>query len=320
VRAIVMTAKGGPEVLELRETPWPEPRQGELLVRVMATSVNPIDVKLRSGNGRIDLQPPAILGYDVSGVVEETGHGVRDFRPGDAVFYTPMVNDQGTYADYHVVPETMVAPKPVNLSHVEAAALPLAGSTAWDALMGRAGLGLGDTVLIHAGAGGVGSLAIQIAHAAGARVLATCRPESADLCHDLGAAITIDYRSQDFVAATLEATQGRGVDVTLDTIGGDTLARSLLCTRPFGRLVTIVNTTGDLGPAFLANQTVHFLFLARTRATIEALRVLAERGQLRPVIDRVLPLEEAANAHRLLEAGGMRGKIVLTTATTEAEG
>ncbi len=311
MRAVVMTRRGGPEVLEVREMPWPEAGVGELLVRVRATTVNPVDLKLRAGRARVALEPPAVLGYDVSGVVEETGHGVRDFRPGDEVFYTPEIGPNGTYADYHVVPETIVAHKPSGLSHPEAAALALAGSTAWQALVERGGVGVGQTVLVYGGSGGVGSMAVQIARAAGARVIATCRAPKADLCRELGAAHVVDHASEDVVEAVLAATDGEGVDLTLDTVGGETLAHSLAATRCGGRLVTIVSTTGDLAPAYLRNQTLEFLFLRHDRATLEHLTRLVDRGLLRPVVDSVLPLERAGDGHRRLEQGGVRGKIVL---------
>lgn len=313
MKAMVITGFGGTEVFEQRDVPRPEPGPGQLLVRVHATSVNPVDYKLRHDGSWAGIEPPAIIGYDVAGIVEATGPQVKEFRAGDAVFYTPEIfGSPGSYAEFHVVNEAIVERIPEGLSFEEAAALPLAGCTAWEALVDRAAVRVGETVLIHAGAGGVGSLAVQIARACGARVLATCRTESADLVRSLGADVTIDYRGEDFVGAVLRATGGRGVDVAFDTVGGETFARTLEALAFRGRLVTIVETaTGDLSEAFGKNVTVHFEFMQRARRSMTGLRTLVERGALHAVVDAVLPLERVADAHARLEAGGVRGKIVL---------
>lgn len=312
MKAMIIRAFGGPEVFEPADLPVPVPGPTELLVRVHATSVNPVDYKIRRAGAWANVHPPAVIGYDVSGVVEAAGIAVRDFAPGDEVYYTPEIfRGSGSYAEYHVADESIVARKPATLNHLEAAAIPLAGGTAWDGIVTRGRVALGETVLIHAGAGGVGSFAVQIAKAAGARVIATVASRNHDIVRALGADVVIDYRAEDFVAATLAATGGQGVDLAFDTVGGDTLARSIGCTCPFGRLVSIVNTTGGLDPAYLKNLTVHFAFLLRERGRLDKLRTLVERGQLKPLIDSVLPLSAVADAHRRIEAGGMRGKIVL---------
>jgi NADPH2:quinone reductase len=314
MKAMVLTEFGGPEKFALREIPIPQPGPTEVLVRVHATSVNPVDFKVRQNGSWAGIVPPAVLGYDVSGVVEEVGEGVADFVTGDEVYYTPEVNGgQGSYAEYHVADEAIVAHKPTNLSHVEAAAIPLAGGTAWTALMERARVSLGDTVLIH-GAGGVGNMAVQIGNAAGARVLATCGYYMLNEAAELGAYQAINYESDDFIAMVQEATDGAGVDVVLDTVGGDLLSRSIEVTRPFGHLVGIVSTDADFSAGNRKNLTVHLVFLKRERSRLESLRELIERGQLRPVIDSVMPLTDVAKAHRRLEAGGVKGKIVLQVA------
>ena len=312
MKAMIITAFGGPEVFEKRDIPKPKPGIGELLVRVRATSVNPVDYKIRTSGSWAGVSPPAVIGYDAAGVVEETGAGVTRFKPGDEVFYTPLIfGGQGTYAEYNVVGESIVAAKPRSLSFIEAAAMPLAGCTAWDGILGVGRVQLGETVLLHAGAGGVGSLAVQMAKAAGARVLSTCREGNADFVKSLGADVTIDYGAERFEDAVLRATSGRGVDLVCDTVGGETLARSVQVTRPHGRLISVVNTSGDLNAAYVKNLTVSFHFMERAGYKMEALKTLVERGQLRPVIDSVMPLERVAEAHRRLEAGGVRGKIVL---------
>ncbi len=315
MKAMIIKAFGGPEVLEPAEWPRPEPGPGQLLVRVLASSVNPVDFKIRRAGGWAGVAPPAVIGYDVAGVVEAVGPGVAGFARGAKVFYTPHIFGRpGTYAELHVVDADIVVPKPENLTFLEAASLPLAGGTAWDAVVRLAAVRPGETVLIHAGAGGVGSLAVQLARAAGARVIATCSAANAALVRSLGADVVVDYRAQDPAQAALAATGGRGVEVAFDTVGGDTLARTIAAMRPYGRMVTCVSSTADLSAALGRNLTVHFEFLERASHKMEALRVLAERGQLRPVIDSVVPLERVAEAHRRIEAGGMRGKIVLRVA------
>ncbi len=312
MRAMVLTAFGGPENFHLQDVPKPTPGRGEVLVRVHATSVNPVDYKIRKDGTWAGVRPPAILGYDVSGVVEGLGPGVRDFRTGDEVYYTPEIRGAaGSYAEYHVAHESIVARKPENLSHIEAAAVPLAASTAYDALVTRAHVQVGETVLVHAASGGVGHFAVQIARAAGARVLGTCRTASADFVRNLGADVAIDYRSEDVVARARELTAGFGADLTLDTVGGETLSKSVDATRPHGRIVSIVGAPANLSGAGRRNLDVHFLFLERGRSKLDVLRSLCERGLMRPAVDTELPLEEVATAHGRLEAGGVRGKIVL---------
>lgn len=314
MKAMIITAFGGPEVFAAREVARPEPGPGQLRVRVKATSVNPVDFKIRAAGAWAGVVPPAIIGYDVAGVVEAAGAGARRFAAGDAVFYTPEIfGSPGSYAEYHVVNEDIVAAMPANLSFDGAASLPLAGGTALDAIVGFAKVAAGETVLVHAGAGGVGSLAIQMAVAAGARVLATVSARNADLVRELGAE-PIDYRAGPFEDAVKAATGGQGVDFAYDTVGGDTLARSVAVVRPHGKLASIVGTTGDLGGAYGRNLTVYFGFLERSGAKMESLRLLAERKLVRPVIDSVMPLAQVAEAHRRLEAGGVRGKIVLEVA------
>jgi NADPH:quinone reductase-like Zn-dependent oxidoreductase len=311
MKAMIIKAFGGSDVFEPQEMPKPQPGANQVLVNVHATSINPVDFKIRQAGSWAGVKPPAIIGYDVSGVIEAVGEEVKDFKVGDEVFYTPEIfgGPAGSYAEYHVANEAIVAHKPINLSHIEAASIPLAGGTAWDALITRANLQVGESVLIH-GSGGVGSLAVQIAKAAGARVLVTCSSRMVDLVKELGADCAIDYKSQDFVEV-VQQTQEMGVDVVFDTVGGSTLAQSIAVTKPQGRMVSIVNTTGDLFAAHPKNITLHFLFLERARYKLDSLRTLIERGKLKPVIDSVMPLSDVAQAHDRIEQGGLQGKIVL---------
>jgi NADPH2:quinone reductase len=289
---------------------------GELLVRVMASGTNPVEAKLRANGAWAGIQPPAILGYDVSGVVEQLGPGVTDFQVGDEVYYTPEIfgNQAGSYAEYNTVAAAIVARKPRGLTHVEAAAASLAGGTAWEAIVRRLRLQVGETVLIHGGAGGVGSFAVQIAKAVGARVLATAGPENQEALWALGADVAIDYRRDDVSEVALRETGGVGVDAVFSTVGGEPLLNSLPATRPFGRLATILGVSGDLTPLYLRNQTLYGIFLTRERARLEELARLLESGQVRPLVQQVLPLEDVRQAHERLDSGHGRGKVVLQVA------
>lgn len=311
--AMVITDFGGTDVFEHRDVEKPSPGPTEVLVRVHASSVNPVDYKIRQAGSWAGISPPTVIGYDVSGVVEAVGEAVMDFEPGDEVFYTPEIfGKQGSYAEYHVADESIVAQKPTNLSHTEAAALPLAGGTAWEAIITRGNVAAGETALIH-GTGGVGAHAVQIAHAAGAQVIATASPEMVEQTENLGATRAIDYKSEEF-ADVIESEFDEPADLVFDTVGGDTLVESTGITKPHGRLVTILEPEGEWGNAYQKNLTIEMLFLERNRRPLEGLRQLAERGQLEPVIDSVLPLEEVAKAHEMVEGSGLTGKVVVDIA------
>ncbi|BBL81181.1 NADPH:quinone oxidoreductase [Rubrobacter xylanophilus] len=317
MRAVVATRFGGPEVLEEREVERPAAGPGELLVRVVAASANPIDAKFRAAGESMGLEAPVVLGADVSGVVEEVGAGVEEFSPGDEVYYTPEIfgpGANGAYAEYHVVDADIAAPKPPSLSHEEAAAVPLAGGTAYEALVRRLAVGVGETVLIHGGAGGVGSFAVQIARACGARVIATAGPENQKTLEELGADVALDYTRDDVTGAVLEDTGGAGADAVFDTVGGETVARSIEATAPFGRMATILGAQGDLTAMYMKNQALYGVLLTRERERLEEMTILIERGQMRPLVDEVLDLGEVARAHQRLDSGHGRGKIVLRVA------
>jgi NADPH:quinone reductase len=320
MKAMAIRQFGGPDVFEPKDTPKPQPGPGEVLVRVIAAGTNPVDAKLRANGTWAKLTPPVVLGYDAAGVIEEVGPGVSEFKPGDEVFYTPEIfgNPAGTYAEYNVVSAAIVAPKPKNLSFDEAAAVPLAAGTAWEAVIRRLNLRVGQTILIHGGAGGVGSFAVQIAKAAGARVLATAGPDNQQTLRDLGADVAINYRNRDVAEITLHETGGRGVDAVFDAVGGDLIAKSLRATRPGGHLATVLAPEGELPLLTLRNLTLHGIFLTRERKRLEEMSHLIQRGQLRPVIERVLPLDQVREAHVRLDTGHGRGKIVLHVAENGA--
>lgn len=316
MKAQVLTSFGGPQSFELRDVPKPVPQAGQVLVRVQATSINPLDYQVRRGD-YADLVPlPGITGHDVSGVVEAVGPGVTAFAPGDEVWYTPQIFDgPGSYAEYHVAAEGIVGKKPASLTHLEAASLTLVGGTAWEALAVRAQLKAGESILIHGGAGGVGHVVIQVAKAMGARVFTTVREENFAFARSLGADVVIDYTNEDYVEAVLRETGGEGVDVIFDTIGGDTLTRSPDALAQLGRVVSIVDIAKpqNLIQAWGKNASYHFVFTRQNRGKLDELSALIERGQLKPHVGAVYSLADIAQAHARLENpnNGLRGKIAI---------
>lgn len=313
---MVLTSFGGPEVFERREVAEPVPGPRDLLVRIVATSANPCDFQTRRGDYREWVSCPAIIGIDASGVVEAVGSDVTRFKVGDEVFYEmELFTRPGAFAEYNLVDESIVALKPENVSHFEAASLPLVFGTAYGSLVERAKLQIGESVLVHAGAGGVGSVAIQIARAAGARVFTTCSTRSVDFVQSLGPDVVIDYKLEDYEDVISRETGGQGVDVVLDTVGGNTVERSPYVLKNHGRLVSIVDIPAgqNLLEAWSRNIDMMFFFIEPTRRKMEVLRDLIERGRVRPVINSVMPLSLVGEAQQRQEAGGVQGKIVFDT-------
>lgn len=305
MRAMVVERWGGPEQLVEREVERPEPGLNEVLVRVHAAGVNPVDWKTRATGVVIDWGTPAMVGWDVSGTVEAVGPGVGIFRPGDEVYGMPLFPRQaGGYAEYVVAPARHLAPKPASLSHVEAAALPLAALTAWQSLVDAADVRPGERVLVHAAAGGVGHFAVQIAKARGAYVIGTASAPKHELVRELGADEVVDYREVRFEDAVSD------VDVVIDALGGETGERSLKVLRPGGRLITL--PSGDDVPAAPDGVRALFVLVEPDHLGLREITALVESGALRPVVDAVLPLSEAAKAHELGERGRTAGKIVLS--------
>ncbi|MCP3757198.1 NADP-dependent oxidoreductase [Streptomyces sp. TBY4] len=307
MRAIVVSQWGGPEVLTETELDRPEPGMGEVLVRVHAAGVNPVDWKTRASGALIPWGPVPAVGWDVSGTVEAVGLGVTLFQPGDEVFGMPRFPYQaGAYAEYVTAPARHFSRKPASIDHVQAAALPLAALTAWQALTDTAGLRPGQRVLVHAAAGGVGHFAVQIAKALGAYVIGTASAPKHELVRSLGADEVIDYRTTAFEDAVAE------VDVVIDAIGGDYGTRSLKVLRPGGHLITLNGP--DEVPAEAEAFHTGWTLVEPDYAGLRAVAALVEEGKLRPVVDTVLPLAEAAKAHEIGELGRTTGKIVLTVA------
>lgn len=317
MKAIVLEKFGGFDAFQLRDVPMGVVGPRQVRVRVHATALNPLDYQIRRGDYADYVPLPAIIGHDVSGVVEEKGADVSEFDVGDEVYYTPKIfGGPGSYAEQHIAGIDVVARKPYNINHLEAASLTLVGGTVWEALVTRAQLAVHETILIHGGAGGVGTVAIQLAKAMGARVITTARRSNHEFVRSLGADEVIDHTSDDYVSAVAELTHGQGVNVVFDTIGSDTLTRSALILADAGRVVSIVDIAQpqNLIEAWGKNAAYHFVFTRQNRGKLDALTSLIERRLIKPVIGAVLPLARVGEAHALLEGGssrGLRGKVAI---------
>jgi NADPH:quinone reductase-like Zn-dependent oxidoreductase len=308
MKAIRQSRFGGPEVLELGEVAPPRPLPTEVLVRVHAAGLNPVDAAVRRGAFPILGEPPFILGWDISGVVEEVVPGVNRFQVGDEVYGMPFFpRAASAYAALCVAPSRQLAHKPRSLDHVHAAALPLAGLTAWQSLVEVARVQAGQRVLIHAGGGGVGHLAVQIAKGLGATVLATASAGKRDFVRSLGADEVIDYRAADF------AEVARDIDVVLETVGGGYAERSLRTLRPGGLLVTIVErANAGLADAVRAGgRRFAGVTVEPDGAGLATLAEWVDAGRLRVHVEATFPLAEAAQAHQRL-GQGVTGKLALT--------
>jgi len=309
MKAIRIHNYGGPEVLKDEDAPRPEPQAGEVLVRVHAAGVNPIDWKIREGHMK-DFWPhkfPLILGWDLSGVVEELGPGpaaAGRFKIGDEIYSVPDVSRDGAYAEYIVVRESELALKPKSLHHVRAAAVPLAALTAWQSLFDTAQLQPGQRVLIHAGSGGVGHFAVQLAKWKGAYVFATASTKNQDLLRELGVDEPIDYTEQRFEDVA------RNIDIVLDTIGGETQERSWSVLKKGGVLLSLVQPP-SVEKAKALGVRAAFVAGHPSGAQLAEIAKLIDSGKLAPVIDRILPLSEVRRAHELSQSGHTHGKIAL---------
>jgi NADPH:quinone reductase-like Zn-dependent oxidoreductase len=306
MKAVRVHQPGGVEAMKYEDAPRPTPKEDEILIKVFAAGVNPVDAGLRAGRfGRVTL--PFTPGSDVSGIVEAVGSKVTQFNVGDPVYAFLSLGVGGGYAEYAVVSKSQASPKPASLSHEEAAAVPLAASTAWQALIDTAKLEAGQTVLIHGGSGGVGAFAVQIAKARGAKVIATASAANQEFLRQLGADVAIDYASQKF------EDLAKDVDVVLDTVGGETQKRSITVLKKGGILVSIVG--GPDRAAFEAAGVRGVGILVRPDAdTLEELTKLIEAGQLKVFVSQTFPLSEAAKAHEQIATKHTRGKIVLKIA------
>ncbi|MFC3196528.1 zinc-dependent alcohol dehydrogenase family protein [Parapedobacter deserti] len=304
MKAAVLKEFGSIENFEIVEIPTPKPGFKEVLVKVFATSVNPLDYQVRRGDYKNELELPVITGHDISGEIVALGLGVENFKIGDQVYYSPEIfKGYGSYAQYHVAHESIIGLKPKNLSHLEAATLPLAAGTAWEMLVSRAQLRINQSILVHGGAGGVGIPTIQIAKAMGAIVYTTARKIHHEFLRELGADFVIDYENENYVDVIQQMTDGSGVDIVIDTIGGNTLSDSGKILRQLGQVVTVVDIEKpqNLIEAWGKNATYHFVFTRQNRNKLDELTRLVESKKLKPVLSKVFPLSEIGKAHALLE-------------------
>lgn len=324
MRAAVIHSFGEPDVLTLEERPEPVLRETDVLVEVHATSVNPVDTKVRRSSSA-PRALPLILGYDVSGVVVRCGTRATQWKPGDEIFAAPNLFRDGANAELVAIDARSAARKPRSVDHASAAALPLVSQTAWEALHLRARVRTGETVLIQAGAGGVGHIAVQLAKLHGCRVITTAgREESIAFCRDvLKADEVIDYSKVDVVERVRELTHGKGVPVVFDTVGGDVFAKSLDCAAINGQIVTILGSnTGDRSRGLLyRNVSIHYEFMGiptaheiepeRPGQILVGIANLVDAGLLRSHVSHRIPLERIADGHRQVESGRTVGKVVV---------
>lgn len=313
MKAMVIESFGDVEKLHLDQVPTPQPADHEVQIQILYTGVNPVDWKIREGylKNRLPHEFPIILGWDAAGIVTAVGKNVKKFKKGDEVFAycrKPTVK-WGTYAEYTCFDADNVSLKPKNISFAQAAALPLAGLTAWQALFDFAKLKKGETILIHAGAGGVGGLAIQFAKNAGAHVITTASTANHDYVKKLGADHAIDYRKTDF-GKELKKIAPQGVDVVFDTIGGDTLRQSTDLLKPQGRLVSIIE---QLDPKVAQEKNIRFgyVFVSPNGQQLNQIGELIEQSKVVPPNIQELPLAEARKAQELSQKGHTKGKLVL---------
>ncbi|MBN1124534.1 MAG: zinc-dependent alcohol dehydrogenase family protein [Sedimentisphaerales bacterium] len=324
MRAMVINEYGTPEVFREADIPVPELRPGHVLIKVAASSVNPIDGKIRRGEVPINPPFPAVLGMDVAGVIEQVADNMEQFKVGDEVYGCAggLTEYQGALAEYMLADAHLLAPKPKSLSFTEAAVLPLVGITAWEALVDHAQIQPGWKVLIHGGTGGVGHMAVQIAKAKGAKVYVTCGSrEKADFAHGLGADGVIHYKTESVRDYVKKYTDGEGFDAVFDTVGGEVLSQAIEATRYNGHVLVINGrVTIDLKPVYSRGLSLHTTFMLiplmfnidrqRHGSILRRLARWVDEGRIRPLIDsRRFSITEIAEAHKLLESHSAVGKI-----------
>jgi NADPH:quinone reductase-like Zn-dependent oxidoreductase len=312
MRAVCIYAFGGPQVLRYEDAPRPHPGEGEVLVRVHAAGINPVDWKVRKGEWEA-ISPhalPLILGWDLSGVVEDLGTNLKHFKLGDEVYGCADVSRDGAYAEFIAVRESDLARKPKSVDHIHAAAFPMAGLTAWQALFDAGGLAAGQRVLIHGAAGGVGSLAVQMARIKEAEVIGTASGRNHDFLRKLGVGQVVDYQRERFEEVV------EPVDLVLDTLGGDIQERSWKVLKPGGILVSIVSPPSSETAA--AHGVRQAFVTAKTDASLLCqIAALADAQKLKAIVETILPLSDATRGQELSEQGHTRGKIVLRVVQEE---
>jgi len=306
MKAIRVHEYGGPEALKYEDAPQPLPAPGDVLIRVHATSVNPVDIAIRSGffKERMKYKMPMIPGWDVSGVIQSVTPGATRLKVGDEVYSRPDLSRDGAYAEYVAVRESEVALKPKSINHAQAAAIPLTGLTAWQALFDAGHLTAGQTVLIHGAAGGVGHFAVQFAKVQGARVIATASKRNHDFLRSLGADELIDYNTTKFEDVV------RDVDVVLDTITGETQDRSWPVIKKGGIYVSILQPPNQEKAAAHGVRSAH-VFVQPNVDELSEIARLVDSGKVKPHVEKVFPLPQAAAAQEAVATHHTRGKIVI---------
>ncbi len=306
MKAVLINGYGGPEVLELRDVATPEPGPGELLVEIHAAGVNPLDWKIREGmmKARLDFPMPHVMGRDVSGVITALGDEVTGFSVGDAIYGIGNAMSDGTQAEFAAVPAATVALKPGNIDHVAAASLPIAGLSALSGLVEYGELAAGQKVLIHAAAGGVGCIAVQLAKHLGATVFATASAANADYVQGLGADHVIDYRQGDFAAGLND------IDLVFEVMGGDVHRRSYGVLRQGGRMTWLNADPLEADPS-RGDVDVRAAPVTYSTASLDRMTLYVESGAIIPQVEVVMPLDDAPDAYALSQTGHVRGKIVL---------
>lgn len=303
MKAVRIHEYGGPERLQVEDLPTPAPEAGELLIRILGASVNPVDYKIRKGGYLPESALPMTLGRDVAGIIERVGAEVRGFDVGEAV-YAMLDRGHGGYAEFVADRAMNCARKPERLDFIQAAAVPLAGLTAWQGLFDHGELTARERVLIHGAAGGVGHFAVQFARAKGAEVYATCSGDDVDFVKKLGARVVIDYRHERF------EDRARDMDLVFDLVGGETQARSFAVLRPGGRLISTLQEPDKAKCAEQHIKGAHYMAKPNGDELAEIARLIDE-GQVTPNIEGVFPLNAAADAEKELETAHVRGKLVL---------
>ena len=309
MKAVRIHSYGGPEVMVYEDAPMPALHNDDVLIKVFAAGVNPVDWKIRQGYMQDKMTLPLILGWDVAGVIKEKGPGVSGLEIGDSIYTRPSIFRNGAYAEYIAVKASEVALKPESLDYNQAAAVPLAGLTAWQSLFDLAHLQTGQKILIHAAAGGVGHFAVQFAKWAGAHVIGTASARNHDFLRSIGVHETIDY------TATLFEDVVHDADVVFDTMGGEVWERSWKVLKKGGIMVSALRVPQEGGAEALNKLGAH-VFVQPDAAQLGEIAVLIDSGHVRPEIEQIFPLQEAEQAHRLIQTGHVRGKIVINVTSS----
>lgn len=313
MKAVIIKQFGASQVMELVEQSTPKPKDDEVLVKIKATSINPVDIQTRRGDYKDAISLPAKLGVDCAGIIEAVGKHVQNLNVGDEVYYVPrLLENEGSYATHHIEKAAIIAKKPATITFEEAATLPLSAGTAWECLVERGRLKAGDNVLIHGGSGGVGVYALQIAKYFGAHVVTTCNNTNEGFVKQLGADQYYDYKSAGLYEKIYN-DHPNGFDIILDTVGQKTIENSLALLAHAGKIVSIVDmsTPQNLINGWSANGEIHFVFTTQSARRLADMADVIDKGGIKPILERTMMLTDIVAAHDLIEAGTRKGKIAI---------